>query len=81
MKKGLTKLLFYCIIIIERERKIKEREVNKMTRKMVEERMKFVEERLFYIAMVDMPTARDKELEREFEHELKGLKEQMKAFG
>ncbi len=52
-----------------------------MTRKMVEERMKFVEERLFYIAMVDMPTARDKELEREFEHELKGLKEQMKAFG
>lgn len=51
-----------------------------MTREMVEKRMKFVEERLFYIAMADRYTARERELERGFENELRELKEQMKAF-
>lgn len=76
----MTKPLLYCIIIIERGRKIKEREVTKMTREMIEKRMEYVKERLFMIAMVDRYTAREWELERQFEEELKGLKEQMKAF-
>ena len=76
----MTRPLLYCIIIIERGRKIKEREVNKMTREMIEKRIDYVEERLFMIAMVDRYTAEDRKLERQFEEELKGLKEQMKAF-
>lgn len=51
-----------------------------MTREMVEKRIEYVEERLFMIAMVDRYTAEDRKLERQFEEELKGLKEQMKAF-